>query len=115
MCRIQVKARLATDYDGGFPIKNRSADFVVHVALNRGYRYSRSRRTSKDPSDTGERPPQFFILPMSVVDLACESAGNWGSSSKVLMRRVIPDWEQYEDAWNLIIDHLDPPPATVIR
>ena len=42
-CRVQVKARLATDFDGGFPIKNFDAEFVVLVALNRGYRYRKSK------------------------------------------------------------------------
>ena len=46
-CRIQVKSRWATDYDGGFPIKNLSSDFVVFVALNRGYRYRRKTGSSE--------------------------------------------------------------------
>jgi len=37
-CRIQVKSRWTTDYDGSFLIKNFNFDFVAHVALNRGYR-----------------------------------------------------------------------------
>lgn len=40
-CRIQVKNRWATDYDGSFLIKNFGCDFVVHVALNRGYSFRR--------------------------------------------------------------------------
>ena len=104
-CRIQVKARLATDYDGGFTIKNLDAEFVVLVALNRGYRYSRAKRTARDPMDTGECPPNFFILPMAVVVKASELGGTWGTSSKVL-RRSVPDWEQYQDAWHLIVETL---------
>jgi|SRR6516164_1192944 hypothetical protein len=42
--RIQVKSRWATDYDGTFPIRNFNCDFVVLVALNRGYRF---RKKSK--------------------------------------------------------------------
>ncbi len=34
-CRVQVKARLRTDYGGAFPIKNFDAEFVVRVALMR--------------------------------------------------------------------------------
>src|SRR5262249_7609170 len=105
-CRIQVKARLATDFDGGFPIKNFDAEFVVLVALNRGYRYARARRAQRDPAHTGEQPPEFLILPMAVVKAVCESAPKWGSASKVYMRRAIPDWNQYRDAWNLISNHL---------
>ena len=37
VARIQVKSRWATDYDRSFPIKSFECDFVVHVALNRGY------------------------------------------------------------------------------
>lgn len=104
-CRIQVKARLATDYGGGFPIKNFDAEFVVHVALNRGYRYGRAGRTRQNPEDTGELPPDFYILPMPVVVKACESGGTWGTSSKVL-RGAVPEWDSYRGAWHLIIDHL---------
>lgn len=109
-CRIQVKARLATDYGGGFPIKNFDAEFVVHVALNRGYRYSRAKRTEKDPTDTGEQPPDFYVLPMAVVRTACESSGTWGESSKV-MRKAVPEWDSYREAWNLIVDNLGLAPS----
>jgi hypothetical protein len=57
-CRIQVKSRWATDYDGGFPIKHLGSDFVVFVALNRGYRYRRRTR----PSEEGVRAPEFFVF-----------------------------------------------------
>src|SRR5262245_61021429 len=46
-CRIQVKSRWATDFDGGFPIQNFECEFVVLVLLNRGFRY-RKRKTSTD-------------------------------------------------------------------
>src|SRR4051812_46499425 len=39
--RIQVKSRWATNYDRSFPIKNFDCEFVVHVALNRGYRFGK--------------------------------------------------------------------------
>lgn len=97
-CRVQVKARLRTDYDGGFPIKNFDAEFVVHVALNRGYLRPRS-------GDNGERPVEFYVLPMAVVRDACVGASKWGESTKVFMRRL-PDHKQYRDAWGLIVDHL---------
>ena len=34
-CRIKVKSRWATDFDGGFPIKKFDCDFMVFVTLNR--------------------------------------------------------------------------------
>jgi hypothetical protein len=78
-CRLQVKARLGTDYDGGFVIKNFEADFVVLVALNRGYRY---RRKAREGSDLGDRPPEYFIFPMSTVKAACEGAPTWGRRAR---------------------------------
>ncbi len=53
-CRIQVKSRWATDFDGGFPIKNFDCDFVVFAALNRGYRYRKKKRT-----ESGRQDPQL--------------------------------------------------------
>lgn len=101
--RIQVKARLATDFDGGFPIKNLDAEFVVLVALNRGYRYGKARRKNCDADDTGEREPEFFVFPMDVIRSACATAPTWGASWKVNVRRVVPDWESYRDAWDLVL------------
>jgi hypothetical protein len=105
-CKIQVKARLATDYDGGFPIRSFDADFVVHVALNRGYRYSRRRSAVARQTDLGEREPDFFVLPMNVVRETSTSAPSWGKSTKVYMRRSIADWQQYRGAWKLIEQYL---------
>ena len=45
-CRVQVKARSATDFYGGFHIKNFDAEFVVLVALNRGYRCRKAKLMS---------------------------------------------------------------------
>ena len=103
-CRIQVKARLATDFDGGFPIKNFDAEFVVLVALNRGYRYRKA--TLIEQGETGEQEPEFYVLPIEVVVKAAESAPQWGQSSKVYMRRRIADWEQYRAAWHLVSSYL---------
>lgn len=44
-CRIQVKSRWATDFDGGFLITNFDCDFVVVVILNRGYRKLKKKRS----------------------------------------------------------------------
>jgi|SRR5581483_3690954 len=105
--RIQVKARLATDFDGGFPIKNLDAEFVVLVALNRGYRYAKAKRKKRDADDIGEREPEFFIFPMDVIRAACTTAPTWGTSWKIYVRRVIPGWETYRNAWEPIRIALD--------
>jgi hypothetical protein len=104
-CRVQVKARIATDFDGGFPIKNFDAEFVVLVALNRGYRYRKAKLITAE--DDGAREPDFFVLPMPVVRAIAETAPQWGASSKIYMRRRILDWEQYQSACHLIVGFLE--------
>jgi hypothetical protein len=44
-------------------MRNFDCDFVVFVALNRGYRYRRKRTNE----DTGRREPQFYVFPVEVV------------------------------------------------
>lgn len=98
MIRIQVKSRWATDYDGGFPIRNFSCDFVVHVALNRGYRL-RKRPTEES---SGIKAPEFFIMPVEVV----RAAQNPNSTLGKVFLRKIENVEHYQDNWQLIKDHL---------
>jgi hypothetical protein len=92
VCRIQVKSRWATDYDKSFPIKNFDCDFVVHVALNRGYRHR------KRLSSGGRQPPLVYVLPVDVVRKAQSPKSTWG---KVFLRSMA-DVEQYIDNWDLI-------------
>lgn len=103
-CRLQVKARLATDFDGGFPIKNFDAEFVVLVALNRGYRYRKAKLI--DAGDDGVQEPEFYVLPMDVVSTVAKTAPQWGASSKVYMRRRIENWQQYKSAWHQVSEFL---------
>ena len=91
-CRIQVKSRWATDYDRAFPIKNFDSDFVVHVALNRGYRHSRRLRLD------GRQPPRVYVLPVKVVRTAQDPKSSWG---KVRLTDI-PDADEYVDNWPLI-------------
>ena len=95
--RIQVKSRWATDYDGSFPIKNYDCDFVVHVALNRGYRFSRTRR-----ADSGRGQPEFYVLPVSAVRAATNPKSAWGKTRL----QNISDWESYRNAWHLVVAFL---------
>lgn len=92
-CRIQVKSRLATDFGSAFPIKSLESDFVVLVALNKGYR--QKHRIG------GKRPPDFYVLPIAVVRDACQEASNWGTAMNVQLGRV-PDWEQYRNRWDQV-------------
>lgn len=98
-CRIQVKSRWATDFDGGFPIRNFECDFVVFVALNRGYRYRRKRGSSEE----GRREPQFYVFPVEVVREAQDPRSKWG---KVFLNRM-DDPDQYLSNWAEIRSFLD--------
>lgn len=96
--RIQVKSRWATNYGGGFPIKNLDCDFVVFVALNRGYR-SKSPRKS---SGTGKAPPKFYVFPIGVLRDVPRTKG-WGK----LNLRNVKEPESYVDRWDLIATSLE--------
>jgi hypothetical protein len=64
--RVQVKSRLATDSDQGFPVKSQSLDafdYLVVAFLNVGYFF---RKSGFDPL-AGAKPPKFFTLPASFV------------------------------------------------
>ena len=97
-CRIQVKSRWATDYDGGFIMRQFDCDFVVFAALNRGYRYGRR----KSATDTGIRPPDFYVFPVDLVKSARYEKSKWG---KVFLRSM-DNPEQYIDDWKSIKEFL---------
>lgn len=93
-CRVQVKSRWATDFDGGFLIKNFDCNFVVVVLLNRGY----SKPKKRQPEDKGRREPEFYVIPVAVVKDAQYEKSTWG---KVFLRHI-EDVEQYLGNWDLI-------------
>jgi len=98
-CRIQVKSRYATDWDRGFPIKSFDCDFVVVVALNRGYRYGRRSASAAD----GRREPQMYVLPVEVVRGAMQPSATW---SKAYLRNM-PDVDDYLGNWSLVKSFLE--------
>jgi len=106
VCRIQVKSRWATDYNRTIPIKNFDSDFVVLVALNRGYRYGRRRaRTVAPDSDAagdGREAPRFWVFPTDAVEAAQKQESKWG----IVPLRNLEPIEQYENAWFRIADFL---------
>jgi hypothetical protein len=69
----------------------------VHVALNRGYSF----RRRKQPG--GVEPPEFWVLPVKVVEAAQSPKSSWG---KVFVRRIA-DQERYREAWSLLRDFVD--------
>jgi hypothetical protein len=88
--RIQVKSRFQTDYDNSIIIKNFDCDFVIHVALNRGYRYSKKKN-----SDPGIKDPEYYIFPVKIIK-EIESNGDKKNLNKIL------DKIKYKDNWSLI-------------
>ena len=94
-CRIQVKSRYATDFDGGFPINNFECDFVVFAALSRGYRYS---KVNKESGDTGISAPVFYVIPAEVIQSATKQAARW---QKVYLRDIA-EVGQYLNDWDRI-------------
>ncbi|BAY14196.1 hypothetical protein [Calothrix sp. NIES-2098] len=93
-CRIQVKSRWATDFDGGFPIRNFDCDFVIFVALNRGYRY----RKKASEQNNGRQEPQIYVFPVDVIRKAQNPQSQWG---KVFLRHL-DNPKQYSSNWYLI-------------
>lgn len=98
VARIQVKSRWATDYDSSFPIKNYDCEFVVHAALNRGYRFRKKPKRAPD----GPGTPVFYVFPVDVVREARNPRSKWGKTNI----RNIPMYEGYRSAWHLIGDYL---------
>lgn len=99
--RIQVKSRWATDYDGSFAIRNYGCDFVVHVALNRGYRFAKKQSTQD-----GRKDAQFYVFPVGAVLAARNPKSTWGKTRI----QNIPNWESYRSAWGLIAEFLSDAP-----
>jgi hypothetical protein len=93
--RIQVKSRWATDFDKGFLISNFDCDFVVVVALNRGFRYGRAKGNL--PGD-GKKAPEFYVLPVAIAKQALYSKSKWGKARLSLIEKV----DQYKENWSLI-------------
>jgi hypothetical protein len=92
--RIQVKSRWATNYDKSFLIKNFECDFVVHVALNRGYRFGKKASAQ----DSGIGDPEFYVFPVKAVKLA-QNVGNKMGKVRITS---IPEYQKYKNNWSII-------------
>jgi hypothetical protein len=76
--RIQVKSRMATDSDRGFPVKARSIDafdFLVVVFLNVGYYFSKSRKYAVRE---GAREPEYYTLTPQFIRENHDARSSWG-------------------------------------
>lgn len=94
--RIQVKSRYRTDIDG-FIIKNFDCEFVILVALNRGYGGG-----PKKNGDTGITAPEYYIMPIYYIEEVRDPDNKWG---KIIKKRLVA-LEQYKNKWELIKDFL---------
>ncbi len=94
--RIQVKSRYRTDWDG-FIINNFDCDFVVFVALNRGF-----GKTKKN-GDIGIREPEFFVLPIKYVRRVRDPKNTWG---KIVRNRLL-EIEKYQNQWGHVKKFLE--------
>lgn len=91
--RVQVKSRMATDADHGFPMRATSIDafdFLVIVRLNVGYYLHKARR---HPAQTGSRAPEFYTVPPEFVRRHHDGRTSW---AKVYTTGL--DMSAYKDA-----------------
>jgi hypothetical protein len=106
--RVQVKSRLATDCDRGFPVKEKTLDafdYLIVVFLNCGY-FMGMRKRHK--TIEGVREPEFYTLPQSFIKKHHDKSSSW---QKVRTRGL--DIEEYknEKGFELIAAELDLPYA----
>ncbi|HLW67794.1 MAG TPA: hypothetical protein VKS79_20925, partial [Gemmataceae bacterium] len=83
--RVQVKSRLATDSDRGFPVKKKSFkafDYVVVVFPNVGFFFGMAARSARR---TGACAPEFYTFPVDFIKKHHDASTSW---EKVLMRGV---------------------------
>lgn len=101
--RVQVKSRLATDCNRGFPVKEKSIiafDYLVVVFLNVGYFMQKAK---KHKSIEGAMEPEFYTFPSSFIKKHHDSRYSW---EKVNVKGL--DIEKYknEEGFELIAKKL---------
>jgi hypothetical protein len=75
--RIQVKSRLATDCDRGFPVKETSLDafdYLIVAFLNVGYFMGMRKRHQ---TIAGVREPEFYTFPRSFIKHHHDKSSSW--------------------------------------
>ena len=75
--RVQVKSRLATDCDRGFPVKRRTFDafdYLIVAFLNGGYFYGKARRNA---CRDGACEPEFYTFPVSFIRQHHDAKSSW--------------------------------------
>jgi hypothetical protein len=89
---VQVKSRMASDSDRGFPVKGKTLDafdYVVVVMLNVGYFYGKRKRHG---CRAGASSPEFYTLPASFIRKHHDATSSW---EKVRTRGL--DLSKYRD------------------
>ncbi|MGD0785402.1 MAG: hypothetical protein ABR969_06290 [Sedimentisphaerales bacterium] len=75
--RIQVKSRMATDCDRGFPVKGKtigSFDFLIVAFLNIGYFF---RKRNCHNYKTGRKDIEFYTFPPSFIKKHHDKSSSW--------------------------------------
>ena len=75
--RVQVKSRLATDCDRGFPVKGRTLDafdFLIAVFMNVGHFFR--KRKGRDPR-AGAGGPEFYTFPAAFIKKHHVADSSW--------------------------------------
>lgn len=102
--RVQIKSRLATDCDRGFPVKLRTIDafdFLVVAFLNVGYFFRKAKK--KGPPESGRAAPEFFTFPAAFIRKHHVISGGW---EKVHTRGLALDAYKNEVGFELIAKRL---------
>jgi len=102
--RIQVKSRMATDCDRGFPVKAQAIDafdFLVVAFLNVGYYFSKAK---KHTAEEGRCLPEFYTLTPDFIRAHHDPRSSW---EKVRTRGI--DMSAFKDelGFELIAKALD--------
>jgi hypothetical protein len=104
--RIQVKSRLATDCDRGFPVKRRTFDafdFVIVAFMNVGFFF---KKASSQGCRAGARRPDFLTLPVELIRKHHRHQDAW---EKFYTRGLDPAVYGDEHGFELIAQALDIP------
>ena len=90
--RVQVKSRLATDCDRGFPVKEKTLDafdYLIVVFLNVGYFFNMRKRHSLLD---GIKEPELYTFPAAFIRKHHQASSTW---QKVRTQGL--DIERYKD------------------
>lgn len=104
--RIQVKSRMATDCDRGFPVKEKSIsafDFLVVAFLNVGYYL---RKAKKHATRDGACEPEFYTLTPDFIRAHHDPRSSW---EKVQTSGIDLSTFKNELGFELIAQALDVP------